>query len=165
MPTKKKKPVDAEAKITEENVDSVAENEEADEPSIVENNEEEVKVEKVKRKPVLVRDENAGLNSGVTERNDPYTQRKQATKELLAKEAKIAMFIPLLPGEKDGASLELGLNGYVVYVKKGVMVDLPESLAELVKDHLVATSQAGRRFELGYKVFDSEAEAKEALNY
>lgn len=55
-------------------------------------------------------------------------------KEVLARQPKESIFIPLEPGEKAGDAFRaVTINGYRCEVKKGVYVELPHSIAELIK--------------------------------
>ena len=55
------------------------------------------------------------------------------TKKLLAKEPKVRMTIPFDPGETKGARRNVTINGYRFSIAKNVMVDLPESVANLLQ--------------------------------
>lgn len=62
------------------------------------------------------------------------------TKEILSKEPKVRMMIPLDPGEKAGAYRTVSINGYRFDIRKNTMVDLPESVAALLADAYRITS-------------------------
>mgnify|MGYP003480043655 CR=1 FL=1 len=62
------------------------------------------------------------------------------TKELLSKQPKVRMMIPLDPGEKPGAYRTVIINGYRFDVRKNTMVDLPESVANLLAESYRITS-------------------------
>lgn len=57
-----------------------------------------------------------------------------ATKEKLSKEPKVTMMIPLDTGEKSPAYRSVIINGYPFHIKKNTMVELPVSVANLLKE-------------------------------
>lgn len=64
------------------------------------------------------------------------TEDARRTKEALDKEPRIVMSIPLSPGEKAGQAEEYAaINGYGFYMKKGVMISLPQSIAVSLMEH------------------------------
>lgn len=63
------------------------------------------------------------------------------TKEILSKEPKVKMMIPLDPGEKAGAYRTVSINGYRFDVRKNTMIDLPQSVAQLIADAYRITSE------------------------
>lgn len=67
--------------------------------------------------------------------------RALATKEKLHSEPKVRMMIPLDPGEKAGSYRTVIINGYRFDVKKNVMVDLPQSVANLLADAYSITTE------------------------
>lgn len=62
------------------------------------------------------------------------------TKRKLMSQPKVRMMIPLDPGEKPGAYRTVIINGYRFDVKKNVMVDLPEAVANLLSSAYSITS-------------------------
>lgn len=63
------------------------------------------------------------------------------TKRKLSLEKKVRMMIPLDQGEKSGAYRTVSINGYRFDVKKNMMVDLPESVAQLLADAYRITTE------------------------
>ena len=57
-----------------------------------------------------------------------------ATKEKLAKQPKVSIYIPLDPGERPGAYRSVTINGYRFEIKKNVMVEVPRAVAKLIQD-------------------------------
>lgn len=76
-----------------------------------------------------------GLNSDI-----------RATKQKLDSEAKVRFFVPLFEGEKVGSVHDCFINGYKYSVKKGVMTDIPETIATLLADHYKITEEAGKDY-------------------
>lgn len=72
-----------------------------------------------------------------------------ALRKALSSESKVRFAIPLYPGEKAGATHSVRINGVVFTYKKGVMYDMPESVANLLADSYNITMDAGRNMELG----------------
>lgn len=56
--------------------------------------------------------------------------------EHLASQPKVRMIIPLSPGEKPGAFETVNLNGFRMEIKKGVSVELPQQVAEVLSEYL-----------------------------
>lgn len=56
-------------------------------------------------------------------------------KAILAKQPKIRMIIPLRDGEKPGSTEVCCINGYCQTIQKGVYVDLPEQMAEMIAEN------------------------------
>lgn len=72
---------------------------------------------------------------GVVERNlagVALSDEALKIKARLAKEPRIQTYIPLDPGERPGAYRSVTINGYRCEVKKGKMVSLPQSIANLL---------------------------------
>lgn len=67
--------------------------------------------------------------------NSKLSRENLTTKELLAMEPKMNFVIPLEPGEKAGVDFRaVTINGYRFEVKKGVYVELPQSVAKLLME-------------------------------
>lgn len=82
-----------------------------------------------------------------------------ATKEKLSKEPKVRMMIPLDPGEKAGAYRTVIINGYRFDVRKNTMVDLPQSVANLLASAYRITSEVLEDNPLNLNRADAEARA------
>lgn len=64
------------------------------------------------------------------------TEDAKRTKEAFDKEPRVMISIPLYPGEKPGEAMEFAaVNGYSFYMKKGVMISLPQSVASSIMNH------------------------------
>lgn len=83
-------------------------------------------------------------------------------KEILSKQAKMPLFIPLDPGEKPGAYRSVTINGYRFEVKKGVMVSLPISVAKLLMDAYSIESEVLNNNE--YNLANKDDKTRSALN-
>ncbi|MBU2025331.1 MAG: hypothetical protein ABIC19_00645 [Patescibacteria group bacterium] len=66
----------------------------------------------------------------------------KARKEIEAAE-KIAYVVPLDPGEKTGAVQVVSLNGYTLTIKKGVRVNIPVPIAEVLDEKYKVETEAG----------------------
>jgi hypothetical protein len=73
------------------------------------------------------------------------------TKAILDKEPKINFLVPLFPGEKEGAYENVTVNGYRYTIKKGVMVEIPKTVANILADHYRISMSAGAENEIGRK--------------
>ena len=71
-------------------------------------------------------------------------QRSEATEEaafqktandmkaVLAAQKKVTIMVPYEPGEPKGTQLPVNINGYRINVPKGVYVEVPQTVAEIV---------------------------------
>lgn len=66
------------------------------------------------------------------------------TEAILAKEPKTNFIIPLSSGEKPGAYEIVNINGYQLTIKKGEMVEIPKSVADILAEHYRITMNAGQ---------------------
>lgn len=64
-----------------------------------------------------------------------YNEDAQNMKAHLAKQRKVRFAIPITEGEKEGAYDTWCGNGYKLTIKKGIMVDLPEQVANDLANH------------------------------
>ena len=60
----------------------------------------------------------------------------EKTKAYLARQQKLSMHIPLEEGEKEGAFQTVTINGYRLIIKKGVFVELPLPVAQLLAENM-----------------------------
>lgn len=67
-------------------------------------------------------------------------------KKNLESEAQVSIMIPLAQGEKAGATHDCYINGYKVTVKKGAMVTVPQSIANLIAQHYEIDMNLGADF-------------------
>ncbi len=91
------------------------------------------------------------LKSGITQSDEEaHLSKAERMKQHLAKQPKVRTIIPLEGKEKKGESfLTVILNGYRLNVPKGVYIDLPEQIADIVKQHYEQTDEAlHNKFEL-----------------
>lgn len=79
-------------------------------------------------------DRNQPIQGLKEEENQSLEDTALRTKEILSKQPKVRMMIPLDPGEKAGAYRTVIINGYRFDVRKNTMIDLPEAVAALLSD-------------------------------
>ena len=63
-----------------------------------------------------------------------YKTKIQRIKESLAKQPKVRILIPKEKSETDGAFTTVQINGYMLQIKKGVYVDLPQQVADILNE-------------------------------
>ena len=80
------------------------------------------------------------------------------TKKTLDAEPKVHFMIPLAEGEKPGATHDCFINGYKVSVTKGTMVQIPQSVANLLAEHYKVNMEAGAQYRV-----DSSPAKQDAL--
>lgn len=83
-----------------------------------------------------------------------YETRKQRIKRLLDSQPKVKVFVPRDFGEKAGAALPVTINGYTYSVLKGMMVEVPQGVYEVIQNSLEETEKAGTEFLMGRKKYD-----------
>lgn len=82
----------------------------------------------------------------------------KATLATLESEPKVHFMIPLAEGEKPGAVHDCFINGAKYTVKKGIMTQVPESIAALLANHYQVGMEAGQDFRV-----DLNANKQDAL--
>jgi hypothetical protein len=90
------------------------------------------------------KDEQVSASSEVAEEKPKKAQRSEVAEEasfqqtandmkaMLAKQPVVSIFVPLENGEPKNTLLPVNINGYRVNVPKGVYVEVPKSIAEIV---------------------------------
>lgn len=71
-------------------------------------------------------------STGISSDKITYEGKAAKMKEALALQPKVRIKIPLEQGEKMGITKSVILNGYRLNIKKGVYVDVPEQVAEVL---------------------------------
>lgn len=72
-----------------------------------------------------------------------FSKEELSIKEILSKQEKLPIFLPLEPGERRGeAYRSVSINGYRFEVKKGIIVNVPSAVHALLVNALDSTSQA-----------------------
>jgi len=61
---------------------------------------------------------------------------------ILKAQPKRRVFIPSTPGEPKDTMQPVNINGYTIYVKKGVYVEVPETVADILEASQNQTEQA-----------------------
>lgn len=79
---------------------------------------------------------------GVDESVAPVGSKAAKMKEILSKQPKVRVLIPLEPGEKRGSTESVTLNGYRLNIQKGVYVDVPQQVADVLSNSLNQTIEA-----------------------
>ena len=72
----------------------------------------------------------------------------EATKRALAKAPKVWFMVPLSPFEKEGAYEEVYINGYRTTIKKGVMVEIPQPVMEILANKYKVETEVGREMRI-----------------
>lgn len=72
----------------------------------------------------------------------------QMTKRIMDKRPKVRFMIPLGINEKPGAFEEVFINGYRWTIKKGVMVDIPDRVADLLAQKYQIETESGKEMRL-----------------
>jgi len=81
------------------------------------------------------------------------------TKAILEKSPHINFLIPLVEGEAPGAFEEPQINGFKMKVPKGIMVNIPLPIANLLAEKYRINMEAGKD-----KRIDRSSEVSDALN-
>jgi len=96
---------------------------------------------------------------GVSSSDKAYLNKADRMKKHLDSQPKVKFLIPLTPGEKEGAAQTVILNGYRMDIKKGVMVDVPQQVAELLAESYKIQLEAGKQ-----SLIERSSEVEEALS-
>lgn len=72
----------------------------------------------------------------------------EATRRTLAKAPKVWFMVPLSPFEKEGAYEEVYINGYRTTIKKGVMVEIPQPVMEILANKYRIETEAGKEMRI-----------------
>lgn len=83
----------------------------------------------------------------------------EATKRKLEAGPKTMFILPLAPGEREGAAEIVQINGWTTTVKKGVMVNIPVAVANVLARHYQIEMTAGQD-----KRLDRDDKVVEALS-
>lgn len=70
------------------------------------------------------------------------------TKRILASQPTTKFMVPFDIGERHGAVITVTINGYRLSIKKGVLVEIPVGVAQVLMDHLNVRSEAAEQFDL-----------------
>lgn len=73
-------------------------------------------------------------NPGSDYYREDTMQKAHKMRDILHAQPKAWTYVPLGPGEKADSMLPVGINGYFVYIRKGVMVEVPYQIAQMVAD-------------------------------
>lgn len=88
-------------------------------------------------------------------------------KDALAKEAIVRILIPIAGSEKKGISQEsVTINGYRLTIPKGIYVDVPSSVADIIERHYNTTpesTETGQQFDLSRNKVKDGSSSDEAL--
>jgi len=70
------------------------------------------------------------------------------TKRALAAQETTKFMVPFDIGERHGAVITVTINGYRLSIKKGVLVEIPVGVAQVLMDHLNVRSEAAEQYDL-----------------
>lgn len=90
------------------------------------------------------------------------TDEQLVTKDKLSRQPKVLVYVPLDPGEKKGAYRSVTINGYRFEVKKGMQVQVPQAVADLIMSAYEIESAVLNDNE--YNLGQSDDERRRALN-
>lgn len=103
--------------------------------------EEEPKTEAPKEERTVKEDASFLIPNLVIERGS-HGQKAQRMKSKLNAQPRVTIMIPLDMGEQFGATHPVTLNGYRLNIKKGVYVEVPKQVAEVVAESKQQTQEA-----------------------
>jgi hypothetical protein len=63
-------------------------------------------------------------------------------KRKLEKQEKVAIMVPLAPGEREGSTISVILNGYRMNIRKGSYVHVPKQVAQVIMESQQMTEEA-----------------------
>lgn len=95
-----------------------------------------------------------------------HENKRQKMRKALAKQPKVRMYVPLEGKEPVGSFIPVTLNGHRVNVPKGVYVDVPQQVADIIADRFQQIDDAGKKYRLdliGDKMGDGGMTYNQAL--
>jgi len=107
--------------------------------------------------PESIKKESKSLSTAEVDRVS--SDRVSAMDKLLSKQPRMHIMIPLGIGEKKGATHEVCINGWVKSYPKGVMLEVPKTVFELLAEHFNITQSVGKELEI-----DRDTETQRALS-
>jgi len=79
---------------------------------------------------------------GVEEGHVPVGSDAERMRAHLAKQPKVRVLIPLIGKEMQGTTMSVIINGYRLNIAKGVYVDVPEQVADMIMESQKQTVKA-----------------------
>ena len=73
-----------------------------------------------------------------------YEEKRQWTRRNFDAEPKVSVMIPLAHREKEGASEVVVVNGYSYIIQKGMRVEVPKTVADILDERLGIMSTLGK---------------------
>jgi len=147
-PAKEKEPknplLDADEDTAEDTAEETTDEETTDEDESEDSEEAEEEVEAPKKATAPAK---APAPAKVNVADDAASDIR-STKAILDAEEQVHFMVPLFEGEKPGAVHDCFINGYKYSVKKGVMIMVPRSIAELLANHYKINAEVGADFRL-----------------
>lgn len=77
-----------------------------------------------------------------------YNKQVDVMRDRLEKQPKVMFIIPLAPGEKPGATIEVGINGCFFSYPKGKYFEAPRSIVELIQNYVESQAGAGKMYKI-----------------
>ncbi len=96
------------------------------------------------------------VRDNINEDRRNFETRKSKIKAFLDSQPKVQVFVPRDFGEKAGAILPVTINGYRYSILKGVMVNVPKGVYEVIKNSVEATDRVGAEFSQDRVKFDEQ---------
>lgn len=93
---------------------------------------EEVKEEETESEETEEVEEDKVVAPGVEEKHVAVGSKAERMKAKLAKQPKVRILIQSVQGEKRGSTMSIILNGYRLNIQKGVYVDVPQQVADVI---------------------------------
>jgi len=95
---------------------------------------------------------------GSVESDPSEGSKADAMKKFLLSQKRVRMFIPRPMGETKQILQSVNLNGYRLDIPKNTYIEMPEQIAEVLKESLQQTEQA-----LKYKLIEGDKDKETAL--
>jgi len=90
------------------------------------------------------------------EENTASLGKAEVMRRKLAKQEKVAIMVPLAPGEREGSTISVILNGYRQNIRKGTYVHVAKQVAEIIMESQQMTNEAIQN----YFLMDSNGRSK-----
>ncbi len=85
-------------------------------------------------------------------------KKRHHMKAVLEAQPKVQIMIPLAPGESADSWAYVAINGYPIHIKKNIMMEVPQQIAEMIRESYNMTSVVGKDY-----LIDAKRDRQSAL--
>lgn len=134
----KAKEEESKRKEAEEVAEEAKDNADAAEQALKDLEEDDKKEEKKEKKKSLTKADVGEITKNA------YKDKAERTKKILMAGPQVSFMCPLREGEPEGATETVSINGFALTIKKGVFVEIPQPMANILAEHYQVEMHAGK---------------------